>query len=78
MFIASIPPDARGYHRLSPNKSDSPVQVCFYATLRAIVDRKTVEIAIPDGADVQRLVEIVVGQFPDLGEFLFGVDGSVS
>jgi molybdopterin synthase sulfur carrier subunit len=55
----------------------SPVNVHFYATLRAIVGRKTVEIAVPDGADVQELVEAVVGQFPDLGEFLLDADGLV-
>ena len=58
-------------------REGSPVQVRFYATLRAVVGRKTVEIAIPDGADVQRLVEAVVGQFPDLGDALLAVDGSV-
>jgi molybdopterin synthase sulfur carrier subunit len=53
------------------------VQVRFFATLRALVGARAVEIALPTGATVQELVEAVVAQHPALRETLLDERGVV-
>ncbi len=51
------------------------VQVNFFATLRAIVGQKTVEVDLPEGATVRDLAEALVRKYPALREYLFTDDG---
>ena len=53
------------------------MQVRFYATLRALVGARSLEIALPAGASVQTLVEAIVAQHPALAEILLDPRGSV-
>ncbi len=47
------------------------MQVRFYATLRAIVGAKTIEVALEPGATVRDLAERLVETYPDLDEYVF-------
>jgi len=49
-------------------------KVNFYATLRDIVGRKTVEVAAPDGMTVQALVERLVDMHPPLRDALLDAE----
>jgi molybdopterin synthase sulfur carrier subunit len=53
------------------------VQVRFYATLRAIVGARSVEIPLPPGPTVQTLVDAVVERHPALAEILRDEHGRV-
>ena len=44
------------------------MKVAFYATLRAIVGAKTVELDLPEGTTVQGLAEHLCAKWPDLEE----------
>jgi len=54
------------------------VQVRLYATLRAIVGEKTVEVAMPDGATVLDLARAMVERWPGLRDHLLTDDGALS
>jgi molybdopterin synthase sulfur carrier subunit len=53
------------------------VQVRFYATLRPLAGGRSLEIALPEAATIQALVEAVVTQHPALGEVLLDPHGAV-
>jgi molybdopterin synthase sulfur carrier subunit len=53
------------------------MKINFYATLRQIVGQKTVEVSLPDGADVQQLVAAVVAQYPALRPELLDESGNI-
>jgi molybdopterin synthase sulfur carrier subunit len=54
------------------------VKVSFYAGMRPIVGAKTVEIPLPEGATVRRLVEEVIERYPPLASMLLDESGEVS
>jgi molybdopterin synthase sulfur carrier subunit len=54
-----------------------PVRVNFYATLRPLVGRKTVEIPLPGGATVRELLDAVVQKFPALAPRLLDEAGAL-
>jgi molybdopterin synthase sulfur carrier subunit len=47
------------------------LRVNFYATLRDVVGKKTVELQLPDSLTVGQLVAEVVTQFPELRDKLY-------
>ena len=53
------------------------MQVRFYATLRPIAGGRSLEIALPEAATIQALVEAVVTQQPALAEVLLDSHGAV-
>jgi len=53
------------------------VQVRFYATLRPLAGGRSLEIALPEAATVQALVEAVATQHPALGEVLLDPHGAI-
>jgi molybdopterin synthase sulfur carrier subunit len=54
------------------------LQVNFYATLRDVVGRKSVEIELDEGASVRDLLDALVRSFPALGELLLDEHGALS
>jgi MoaD family protein len=42
------------------------MNVNFYATLRAIIGQKTVQVDLPPQATATQLVKVVVDEYPDL------------
>jgi molybdopterin synthase sulfur carrier subunit len=54
------------------------VKVSFYATIRAIVGEKTLEIDLPEGSSVQELLDRLIERCPPLGERLLDPAGSLS
>jgi molybdopterin synthase sulfur carrier subunit len=54
------------------------VKVSFYATIRAIVGTKTLEIELPEGASIQELLDRVIERCPPLGEKLLDPDRKLS
>jgi molybdopterin synthase sulfur carrier subunit len=42
------------------------MKINFYATLRAIVGQKTVDLSLPQGSTVQHLIDLIVGTYPGL------------
>jgi molybdopterin synthase sulfur carrier subunit len=54
------------------------VKVSFYATIRAIVGTKTIEIELPEGASIQELLDRVIEHCPPLGEKILDPDGNLS
>ena len=54
------------------------MKVSFYATIRAIVGTKTLEIDLSDGSSVQDLLDRLTERCPPLGEKLFDADGKLS
>lgn len=50
------------------------MQVSFYATLRAIVGQKTVEVPLASGARILDLARDLAERYPELAEPLFGDD----
>jgi molybdopterin synthase sulfur carrier subunit len=42
------------------------MKVSFYATLRQIVGQKTIEVDIPDGANIGQLIDSIVTAYPAL------------
>jgi len=53
------------------------VQVRFFATLRAIVGTKTVDIDLPAGATVLDLAHELAERYPPLSEHFFDDDGEI-
>ena len=51
------------------------MKINFYATLRDIVGRKTVEVPIDHSVTIRQLMEQLVTQFPDLREKLIDSNG---
>ena len=51
------------------------MNVNFYATLRQVTGRKSVEFPLPDGATVQQLLDAVLGRFPDMRTDLLDAQG---
>lgn len=54
------------------------MQVDFYATLRLLVGKKTVDFSLPEGATVRDLLDAVVRRFPPLADKLFNQAESLS
>ena len=54
------------------------MQVSFYATIRAIVGAKTLEIDLPEGSSVHDLLDRLIERCPPLGEKLFDPEGKFS
>jgi MoaD family protein len=54
------------------------VKVSFYAGLRPIVGGKTVEIPLPEGSTVRRLVNVVIERYPPLASMLLDEGGELS
>ena len=54
------------------------MKVSFYATIRAIVGAKTLEIDLPEGSSIQELLDRLIEQCPPLGEKLLEPDGKLS
>ena len=53
------------------------VQVNFYSTLRQIVGKKTVEIALPEGGKIRQLVEEIVSCYPALRREILSEQGDL-
>jgi molybdopterin synthase sulfur carrier subunit len=53
------------------------MNVNFYATLRQVTGRKSVEFDLADGATVGQLLKDVIRRFPGLEGELFDADGSL-
>ncbi|MDH4016882.1 MAG: MoaD/ThiS family protein [Actinomycetota bacterium] len=54
------------------------MQVRFYATLRAIVGAKTIDVPLGDGSTVRDLAEVLVELYPGLREHVFDADGHIA
>ena len=54
------------------------MKVSFYATIRAIVGAKTLEIDLSDGSSIQELLDRLIERCPALAEKLFDPDGKLS
>jgi molybdopterin synthase sulfur carrier subunit len=54
------------------------VKVSFYATIRAIVGTKTIEIELPEGSSIQELLDRVIERCPPLREKILDPDGKLS
>jgi len=54
------------------------VKVSFYATIRAIVGTKTLEIQLPEGSSIQELLDRLIERCPPLGEKLLDPDGKLT
>jgi len=46
------------------------MNVNFYATLRQVTGRKSVEFPLPAGATVQQMLDAVLERFPDMAGYL--------
>jgi molybdopterin synthase sulfur carrier subunit len=51
------------------------MNVNFYATLRAIVGQKTIQVDMPPGATARQLIDLVVTDYPDLRPELLDENG---
>ena len=54
------------------------MKVHFYATLRAIVQTGTVDVALREGGSVGELLDEIVARFPALRPKLLAGDGSLA
>ena len=54
------------------------MKVSFYATIRAIVGTKTLEIELAEGSSIQELLDRLIEQCPPLGEKLLDPEGKLS
>ena len=61
-----------------PAQPARTVQVDFYATLRLVVGKKTVDFSLPEGATVRDLLDAIVRRFPPLAEKLLNEAGQLS
>jgi LAO/AO transport system kinase len=61
-----------------PARPAYTVKVDFYATLRLVVGKKTVEVSLPEGATVRDLLDAIVGRFPPLADQLLTQTGRLS
>ena len=69
---------AEGERRRAPARPARSVQVDFYATLRLVVGRKTVDVSLPEGTTVRDLLDTIVRRFPPLAEKLLDEAGRLS
>ncbi len=51
------------------------MKVNFYATLRQIVGRKTIEFDLPEGVTASKLLEVIMERFPALRPELVDENG---
>jgi sulfur-carrier protein len=51
------------------------MKINFYATLRAIVGQKTIQIDLPTGATARQLIDLAVADYPGLGPELLDENG---
>jgi LAO/AO transport system kinase len=77
-MIASLGREIEQLLRKPTRKPAYTVQVDFYATLRLVVGKKTVDFSLPEGATVRDLLDAVVQRFPPLGEKLLNEAGRLS
>ena len=42
------------------------MKINFYATLRAIIGQKTIQVDLPPGTTARQLIDLVVTDYPDL------------
>jgi molybdopterin synthase sulfur carrier subunit len=54
------------------------VKISFYATIRAMVGAKTLEIDLPEGSSIQQLLDRLIERCPPLAEKLLDPDGKLS
>jgi LAO/AO transport system kinase len=54
------------------------VQVDFYATLRLVVGKKSLDVSLPEGATVRDLLDTIVRRFPPLADKLLNGAGRLS
>jgi len=54
------------------------MEVRFYATLRAIVGARTVDVHLPPRATVRDLAEALVRLYPGLAEHVFDDEGRIA
>jgi molybdopterin synthase sulfur carrier subunit len=54
------------------------VKIRFYATLRAIVGAKTIDVPLEPGATVLDLARVLVERFPELREHVFDEEGGIA
>jgi molybdopterin synthase sulfur carrier subunit len=54
------------------------VKISFYATIRAIVGAKTLDIDLPGGSSIQQLLDRLVEHCPPLAEKLLDPEGKLS
>ena len=54
------------------------MEISFYATIRAIVGAKTLEIDLPEGSSVQDLLDRLIERCPPLGEKILDPNGKLS
>jgi molybdopterin synthase sulfur carrier subunit len=52
------------------------MDVNFYATLRAIVGQKTIQVDMPPGSTARQLIDLVVSDYPDLEPELIDENGN--
>jgi molybdopterin synthase sulfur carrier subunit len=51
--------------------------VHFYATLRSVIGQREVEILLPDGTPMRRLVSEIVTQYPALRQEMIDQNGNM-
>ena len=54
------------------------MKVSLYATIRAIVGTKTLEIELPEESSIQELLDRLIERCPPLGEKLLDPDGKLT
>jgi len=54
------------------------VRIGFYATLRALVGEKSIELPLPGGATVRDLAHALTERYPALAEHVFDEQGELS
>jgi molybdopterin synthase sulfur carrier subunit len=52
--------------------------VDFYATLRLVIGRKSVDVSLPEGATLRDLLDAIVRRFPPLADQLLNEAGHLS
>jgi molybdopterin converting factor small subunit len=53
------------------------VKVSFYGGMRPIVGGKTLEIAVPEGSSVRRLLDEIIERYPPLAAMLLDEAGAI-
>jgi len=54
------------------------MRVNFYATLRAAVGQKTVDVALPEGSSVRALAHEIARRWPALADRVVDAEGGIS
>jgi molybdopterin synthase sulfur carrier subunit len=52
------------------------MDVHFYATLRAIVGQKTIQVDMPSESTARELIDLIISDYPDLGPELLDANGN--